>query len=134
MPYEVDCYFLPELFFNRNSVCPRFCPEILSVPDSVPIGQSGEYRKFSAQDSTEVFRSDPFTVSGSFDQVAARVAEINTAIDGAQFTYYARTQNFNSYAFTVFQTLTGQPYITSADFPGSGTWLATQATPVFPKP
>jgi RHS repeat-associated protein len=99
-----------------------------------PKEQSGEYKIFGSQDSSKVFRSDAITVNATFDQVAARVVEINTAISAAQFEYYGRAQNSNSYAFTVFGTLTGQAYTTPADFPGSDRWLVTPATPVLTSP
>lgn len=90
-------------------------------------GSSGEFAKY--QNSSTHDASPVFIVNQGFDQTVAQINTFNAAVRSQNVPYYTLTQNSNSYAFTLLQVLTGQPYSGSSSYYGAGTWISTPAAP-----
>jgi hypothetical protein len=97
-------------------------PQTPSAP-----GSSGEFAKY--QSSTTHDASPVFIVNQSFNQTVTQINTFNDAVRSQGVPYLTRTQNSNSYAFTLLQVITQQPYSGSSSYYGAGTWIPTPAAP-----
>ncbi len=100
-------------------------PQVPASPD-----KSGEFTQY--QNSSTHDASSVFFLNQSFNQTVAQVTAFNSAVSSQNVSYLTRTQNSNSYAFTLLQVLTGTPYSAPSNYYGGRTWIPTPAAPTAP--
>jgi len=102
----------------------------ISPQTPAPPGSSGEFAKYQ---KSPIHDASPVVIlNQSFDQTVAQVNTFNSAISSQNVPYLTRTQNSNSYAFTLNQVLTGTPCSAPSSYYGGGTWIPTPAAPTPP--